>query len=276
MTAHSGSPQWRDPWPSPEAAWLDPPWLMSGRAVTAWFPAPWDVVEKALSPDLLPEPAPFLRSRLRFYDLRFQARGSAPVHAPPPRDGRFREAVVAFPARFDELDGEVSVFLWTDSDAYMTWGREAFGWPVTLAQVALSGPLWSSVELLGLSGECRVEPGSGVAAVTEISVTGVSSSSPPSGHWLTPRRLLHAAGNEGETRELLVVRPAVKAPGKRYSATGRVRFDFPSPHLLHALAAADAEVEVADGFELLVGADVEVLGSVRRWRNDGARVPSGS
>jgi hypothetical protein len=236
---------------------------MRGRAVTAWFQAPWKVVAGAMSPDLLPEAAPLVRARLRYYDLGFEAVGGASGHCVSPRSGRFQEGVVAFTARGAGLDGEVSVFLWTDSETYMLWGREVFGWPVRLAELDLSGPLWTSSTLDGAVGECRLADQWGTAALRDVRVTGPAPTGTPSGRWLTPRRVIHGAGRQGETRELLVVRPVVNKPGVRYAATGKVSFSFAAPHPLHLLNEMDAEVEVADGFELLIGADTDVVSPSR-------------
>ena len=258
MTPDAATLEWRDPWPSPELPWCDPPWLMRGRAATAWFEVPWEVAAASLSPDLLPEQSAKVRARLRFYDLAFTAPDAAEGPLVP-REGRFREGVVAFAARGGGLEGEVSLFLWTESETYLMWGREAFGWPVRLADVNLEGSLWKDDQLLGASGSARLRDGWGSASLLDVEVTEPATSGTPSGYWLTPRRVLHAAGCDGETRELLVVRPATNDPGTGYSGSGRVRFDFPAAHPLHSLGEFDARVEVADGFELLIGGDVEVL-----------------
>lgn len=253
----------RDPWPSPEPAWYDPPWLMRGRSATAWFQAPWEVVEQVMSPDLLPEAAPTVRARLRFYDLEFEAVGGASGQPLIPRIGRFKEGVVAFAARGGGLEGEVSLFLWSDSETYLMWGREVFGWPVRPAEVDLNGSLWTNSDLDDATGDCRLRDHSGEAAVRDVKITGRASAGTPSGHWLTPRRVLHGAGKDGETRELLVVHPVVNKPGEQFAASGTVGFDFPEPHPLHLLDEIDADVEVADGFELSIGAKVDVVSSSR-------------
>jgi len=226
--------------------------------VTAWFEAPWAVIERAMSPDLLPEATPFVRTRLRFYDLAFEALGEAHQPLAPP-EGRFREGAVGFPARWGSVDGESSLFLWTDSETYLMWAREGFGWPVLLAEVELEGELWGGVISEGASGEARLRDDWGSAALVDVRVLGRAPSGAPGGAWLTPRRVLHRGGLDGETREVLVVRPVVRAAGERHLARGRVRFDFPEPHPLGLLGELEAEVEVADGFALVVGADVEVV-----------------
>ena len=142
----------RHPWPSPHPAWQDPPWLLAGRVVTAWFLAPWGVAEAVMSPDLLPERAEQIRVRLRFYELTFIALGNNPGQSLAPKEGRFREAVVGFPARFKERNGELSLFMWTDSDTYLMWAREAFGWPLLKGAIALTGDIWTSENLEGATG----------------------------------------------------------------------------------------------------------------------------
>src|SRR5438445_7738773 len=88
----SGPTSWRNPWPSAQTPYCDPPWLMRGRSATAWFEAPWDVAASSMSPDLLPNRAPSVRARLRFYDLEFEA-ASAQTPLLAVRQGRFREGV---------------------------------------------------------------------------------------------------------------------------------------------------------------------------------------
>src|SRR4029453_6618899 len=65
----------RDPWPSPQPSWQDPPLVITGRVLTTWFEAPWAVLEASMSPELWPTHAPRIRIRLRFYELRFRALG---------------------------------------------------------------------------------------------------------------------------------------------------------------------------------------------------------
>jgi len=262
MSLNDPRPSWRNPWPSPQTPYLDPPWLMRGRAVTAWFDVPWDAVASVMSPDLMPAPAPTVRGRLRFYDMRFEGPREH-NHGLAPREGQFREGVVAFAARGAELDGEVSLFLWTDSITYLMWGREVFGWPIGLGEITLTGPLWTDTTVEGSSGDASLADQWGSAGLTNVTVTHRADAGTPSGHWLTPRRVLHAAGCDGETRELLVVRPAVRSPGTTWSGTGEVVFDFSPEHPLYVLNALDAhgDFEVADDFELQVGGDVLVAAS---------------
>jgi hypothetical protein len=256
--SESMGPERRHPWPSPHPAWQDPPWLLAGRVVTAWFMVPWHVAEGAMSPDLLPERTDEVRIRLRFYELTFEALGENPGQSLAPTEGNFREAVVGFPARFGELVGEVSLFMWTDSDTYLMWAREAFGWPLLRGDITLEGGMWSRDDLQGASGRAVVDTDWGSAELLEATVSDPTGSGSPAAWWLTPRRLVQRGGLDGERRELLAVRPGVRKAGERYSGSGRVAFDFREPHPLAALGGASAELELADGFELLVAETVEV------------------
>ena len=250
----------RDPWPSAQPAWHDPPWVLGGRVVTAWFMAPWEVVERSLSPDMLPEPASEIRTRLRFYELEFEALGRHPGQPLAPTRGRFKEAVVGFPARAGELEGESSMFMWTDSDTYMMWGREAFGWPLLRADVTLSGPVWTTEQLVGSSGGGSVVTPHGSAALLDAVVRDRSPAGLAALCWLTPRRLLTGPTESfDERRELLAVWPTVREEGERFAGEGRVSFDFDETHPLHALGEHDAELDILDGFELVVAERVELL-----------------
>lgn len=249
----------RDPWPSPQQAWPDPPWLMTGRSLTAWFDVPWGFVRRSMSPDLLPEEAETARIRLRFYDLAFTSLGAWHERSLAPREGRFREAVVGLPALAQGTAGEVSIFMWADAEPYLTWGREVFGWPVLRGQLDLLGPIWELTPDLGVVGECLLRCASGSARLDDIHLTARAGMGSPAGLWLTPRRILHAAGLAGETRDVLIVRPDVRRAGVRFVGTCRVTFAFEAPHPLAELGTVDAELDVADGFELVVGGDVSVL-----------------
>jgi hypothetical protein len=212
-----------------------------------------------LSPDLLPERADEVRIRLRFYDLSFTVLHPSHMQPLAPTTGRFREAAVGSPARWQELVGETSMFLWADSETYVMWAREAFGWPVLRGQIELTGSLWSADELLGASGSARVTDAWGSAFVQDAIVHSSAGSGSPAARWLTPRRLLRQGGLDGEIRELLMVSPTPLAVGARYKGTARASFTFDKRHPLARIPEAEAELDIADGFEIVVGENVDVL-----------------
>src|SRR6185312_12428778 len=88
--------------------WPDPPWQMRGTTVTAWFVPPRPLLDSVLGP-LCDDTDPRRLARVRFYDVEFAGQSR---NASVPAQGRFREAVVAFPARVADLIGEVSAFMW--------------------------------------------------------------------------------------------------------------------------------------------------------------------
>ena len=250
---------WRDPWPSLQPDWHDPPWVLSGRAATAWFELPWDLVLRVLSPDLLPAARPSVRSRLRFYDLSFHPVRTRDGRELEARSGRFREGAIGVPVRAGDAEGETSAFLWTDSEDYLLWGREAFGWPVRLAEFDFSGDLWQSKPGVGATGSCRLRDAWGSAVLLDLRILEAAPAGTPSGSWFTPRRLLHHDGGTHESRELLVVRPEVLRPGSTYVGSGCVEFNFRAPHPLSVLGELEANVEIADDFELVVGSDISII-----------------
>ncbi len=254
-------PRWSDPWPSVQPAWQDPPWRLSGRVMTAWFEAPWELIEAAVSPALRPPIEPKVRTRLRFYELAFMALGFSAGQSLAPASGTFREAAIGVPTRYQNIRGDTSVFMWADLDTYVMWAREAFGWPLLRAEIELGGDLWSeeSVEA-GYVGESTVTDAWGTAAIFNTAIAARVGPGPSKGAaWLTPRRILRHGQSGGEIRELQVVRPVVEQPGTRYTGEGQVRFDFKEPHPLALLGTGGADIDVVDGFSLCVGDDVEIL-----------------
>lgn len=251
------TPLRRDPWPSPIEAWMDPPWLMSGRSMTAWFAVPWMMVEASLSPDLRRSTMESVRIRLRFYDLAYTALSADRPGVIAPRTGRFREAVFGVPARFGEIDGEVSVYMWADSTDYTAWGREVFGWPVLPGSIQLDGGFWSGDSAIGATATAVMKSGSGSVSLVDVAVKSEASRGTPAGTWLTPRRRVQRSGLSSDERSVLIVRPEVRRPGRCFSGTCRVIIDLAEPHPFASLGAFNAELEAADGFEIVVGGDVD-------------------
>ena len=42
-------PLFPHPWPAPQHLWADPPWILSGTSITAWFEVDADVVANLVS-----------------------------------------------------------------------------------------------------------------------------------------------------------------------------------------------------------------------------------
>jgi hypothetical protein len=248
----------RDPWPSSQSAWNDPPWILEGRVVTAWFSTERARLAAFLSPDLMPrDDGTKVRSRIRFYDLSFRDER----HGENPFGGRFREAVVAFAGRAGTVDGEVSLFMWTDDDTYMLWGREVFGWPLERAAMSFDQSFWHSgtIDRSDLPGSSVARCAAGEIGLRIDEASEAPGLTGPGAMWITPRRVLWPGRSDGDTREVLLVKPEIMNRGQRYEAHGQAWLNFRAGHPLADLPVNEPTFEIVDGVRLRVGADVKVL-----------------
>ena len=243
---------------SAHIAWCDPPWTITGRSITAWFPIPRTVLEASL-PSHLRRAVGEDWARLRFYDARFEAPGVAEGLPFAPRAGAFREAVVAFPAAAGGLAGDATMFMWADGEAYTTWGREVYGWPVLRGELELDGGIWDSPLVAGARGSAALTASAGSAAVAGLELGERIESSTSGGWWITPRRRLERAGLGGEREDVVAARPQIVNHGRVYDARGEVHLEFAAGHPLHGLAPDVDRVVLVDGFELIVGGEVEIF-----------------
>jgi hypothetical protein len=243
---------------SAHIAWCDPPWLITGRSITAWFAVPPAVIEASLPPCLRRAGAEHW-ARLRFYDARFEARDAGEGTLPALRAGGFREAVVAFNAVAGDLEGDATTFMWADDEPYTTWGREVYGWPILRGELVLEGSIWDSPLATGAGGSGTLRASSGTAALTEVQLGEPTESATAGGWWITPRRRLKRAGLDGEHTDIVAARPQILSPGRAFDATGVIQFEFTSGHPLHGFAPTVDRVVLVDGFELVVGGEVEVV-----------------
>ncbi len=243
---------------SAQLAWPDPPWRISGRTLTAWFAIEREVLERALPPGLRCSPTEPTWARLRFYDASFESLAEGPTHPLVPRSGTFREAVIAFPACAGGTSGDATMFMWADSEAYTTWGREIFGWPILRGQVDLEGSLWGPEVTDSSTGGARATMTAGSAAMVGAKLAGRRESGRAGGCWLTPRRTLQRAGLDGERTEVVAARPRLLDPGRAYDCHAEVRLDLDPTHPLHGLRVAAHDVSFVDGFKMIVGEQLEV------------------
>ena len=244
-----------DPWPSMQPSWPAAPWIMTGTVLTAWFQLPREVLEGLISPSLIPQTSEIGQSRLRFYDVDFHSDDPDARQNP---DGHFREAVIGLPAASGGETGEISAFMWSDSDTYMLWGREVFGWPILRAAVDLNGELWAGNLASSAAGQSRVELADGSSASITIDGIGNELSQPTATAWFTPR-LVPEPSSASERRQLLVVRPTLIDPGRRHEVTGKTELMFREPHPLSGIHPRADRIEVSVGFVLRVGDRVDLL-----------------
>lgn len=234
--------------------WPDPPWDMRGTTVTAWFAPPRPLLERVLGP-LRDDRGPGRLARVRFYDVEFAGRSRNPGVA---TQGRFREAVVAFPARVGDLIGEVSAFMWTDSDTYLTWSREAFGWPLRRASFDLAGGVWDGSTDTG-TGRATLADGTITIEVTGSAQETTLEGVPGSGTWITPRMIIPSDPSAAGRIEINAVTPRIVTAGIQRPVRAKAQLSVPAGHPLHGLDPAIVRAELRTGCELVVGETVTTL-----------------
>jgi hypothetical protein len=261
MTDKNNRAQWSDPWPSGQPTWSDPPWVLRGRVLTAWFRAPWEALESSLSPELRPPKTDQVRIRCRFYDLSFEAVGLPSSGTVAQRKGRFKEAAVGFPCEHRGLKGDSSLFLWTNSEIYMLWAREVFGFPVRLGTVSLEGSIWTEEDPNGTVGGATVNDSWGSLSIEVQELREDQTTTRPAPPiWFTTRRVINPAGQGDDRREVFLVHPTARKMSKRYLGRGSVSASFPSDHPLSSLGAVqDADFDLFSEIELVIGDHVDSL-----------------
>ena len=232
--------------------WPEPPWRMRGTTVTAWFVPSRALLESVLGP--LRDATPDRLARVRFYDIEFTGPGRNPSAA----QGRFREAVVAFPARVADLIGEVSAFMWTDSDTYLTWSREAFGWPLRRASFDLGGGVWDGGTDTG-TGRATVAGGAITIEVTGSAPEATLEAVPGSGTWITPRMIIPSDPSAAGRIEINAVTPRIVTAGNQRPVRAKAQLSVPAGHPLHGLDPVIVRAELRAGCELVVGETVTTL-----------------
>jgi Acetoacetate decarboxylase (ADC) len=246
---------------------MDPPWVLRGSSVTAWFPTSAGMVKRMLSPDLEPvEEHGGVPTRLRFYWVDYGRVDGNPADRDGSagnwsRAGSFHEAVVAFAVSVGGSRGEVSCFMWTDDESYLLWGREAFGWPLLRADVRTGGTIWDgSQSRKAFDASARadgIELGLSGKIIGADERAGLSPAT-----WLTPRRTITwgADGKFGQMRELLLVHPQVIRAGQHVACQGDVEFRAPDGHPLASIRPlAEPILDAALNFEIIVGGQVRSL-----------------
>jgi len=247
-----------DPWPAPQVLWSDPPWIMSGNHITAWFEVDTFAVSELVSPSFSPmKTARGVPTRLRFYDVYYEPRdGDDRTRANG--SGNFREAVIAFKGSMAGVDGEYSAFMWTDDDRYMAWGREVFGWPLLRGDIRLVGPLWDASE----SGRtvCQlVHPDFNlIIEADEPESLELVERPPPL--WLTPRRIIFPSQDGHVRRDLNIVQPTVISAGNSQSHQGSVKLEGRKDSFVSKLQPlGSVRIESLEAFRICVGDQVKTI-----------------
>jgi len=175
---------------------------------------------------------------------------------------------VAFQVASGVIPSEISVFMWTDSDVYLAWGREAFGWPLVRGTFRLSGALWGAVperqatpeSQMQLGAAASVEVAGGSLGLTNVALASAAGPGVAPAEWIVPRRLLLWSPHRHDYREILVVSPRILAPGDRFEGSAELIVELSESSPLHGVIHSQkCEVVAASGFKLLVGADIRAM-----------------
>ena len=57
------------------------------------------------------------------------------------------------------------MFMWADDEAYTTWGREVFGWPILRGEFTFEGTIWDSPLAAGAPGSAMLQASAGRASL---------------------------------------------------------------------------------------------------------------
>lgn len=239
--------------------WPDPPWLMSGQTVTAWFHPPEELSSMLLGTEFRarshhPQPC-----RLRFYDVDFES-AAADSWQREPRSGHFHEAVVAIPGRCGDIDGEISAFMWTDSDAYSRWGREIFGWPLLAGQVEMAGSVWEGSGSQGTA-TLRCESGTATITVRGLGSSPAADTAAQPSIWLTPRRVVRFDPGFTDAIQMTAVTPELRRRGTTVNVDADMELSFTGDHPLAGLEFEPAGAQLHRGFQIVVGSSVRTVAS---------------
>jgi acetoacetate decarboxylase len=123
-----------------------PPWHFSSRTVSIFFRANVDAIDALLPHSLRQTDDPARRGIGRVTVQEFVCDwglGDDLVWTNPER-ALCHEGLIALPAMYGDIHGEVDAFLWCDNDAEFAASREMFGWPQKLGRVHLSWPFVSN------------------------------------------------------------------------------------------------------------------------------------
>lgn len=250
--------EFSNPWPAPHALWADPPWILSGTAITAWFETDASAVAELLSPSFIPAQGELgTPTRLRFYDIDYEPRdGDEQVRVSS--SGTFREAVIAFKGTIADVDGEFSAYMWTDDDRYMAWGREVFGWPLLRGDIRLAGALWDSSG--AGSTTCQLLQPEYTLTIEVDESEGTKGPDGPAANWLTPRRILFPGLGGAERRDLNIVRPTVLEAGRSLAHAGRVKMESSADVFMSKLTPlGNVSIHSLSGFRICVGDQVQTI-----------------
>lgn len=186
-------------------AYAPPPWNMKGRTVALWYRlTDPDEARRHVPAPLSLERDPLVRAR--FWDMHHDAvpglDGGEPCWTP------FREAVVAFPVRFGDVEGDYPTYMYADDPVYIAFGREVMGWPVRDGSIDFEEGD-GRVPSAGHALSARLVRGGVAIMRASLELTGrrveVDDSEPP--RWLSHKCIPHVSHPGAALSQLVVTGP---------------------------------------------------------------------
>lgn len=194
-------------------AYAPPPWNMRGRTLALWYRlADPDEASRHVPGSLSLEPDPIVRAR--FWDMHHDAVPG--IDGGEPRWTPFREAVVAFPVRYGDVEGDYPTYMYADEAAYTAFGREVMGWPVRDGSIDVEDEDEGENEHEGEGGpvagrrvSARLVRGGVAIMRASLELTGrrveVDDSEPP--RWLSHKCIPHVSHPGAALSQLVVTGP---------------------------------------------------------------------
>lgn len=237
-------------------AYRPPPWRMRGRTLALWYLLADPDEARRHVPDLLAmDPDPVVR--VRFWDMVHDACGPATTAGAgdAPTWTRFREAVVAFPVRYDGVEGDYPTYMYADEFAYTAFGREVMGWPVRGGVIDVDPePPGGPVGALRIGGRLRREGRELLRA--ELMLTGESrvDEDPHPPRWLASKVITDVARPSAVVAQLVATGPERIHRREIWQATGDLAFGEGPADELHFLAPRQVvEAQYWANVDLTVG-----------------------
>lgn len=233
-------------------AYGPPPWRMRGRTIALQYlladPAE---ARRHVPRHLSMDPDPVVR--VRFWELEHDAIG------PLGRDRTlwvsFREAVVAFPVRLDDVSGDYPVYMYADDFVYTSMGREVMGWPVRDGVISVDVEPDAGLSA-GVGMAARLVRGGRELMHVELELGDgrrvLRDEEPP--RWLTCKVVPDATGPRAAIAQLLATGPEAIHERTVWDATASLRFGEGTGDELHHLAPREIlHAEYWSGVDLTIG-----------------------
>ena len=215
-------------------AYLPPPWRMRGRTLAVWFRLQDpDEARRHVPPTVAMDDDPVVRAR--FWDMTYDA---VPGSTGGARGSRhFLEAVVAFPVRYGDIEGDYPTYMYADDWVYITAGRELQGWNVRGGQVDFDPePPNGLAGGVALTGELRSDGRPIMRARLELTGQRVESDDSEPPKWLTTKIIPDATRPGAQVGQLLSTGPERVNGRHVWQATADLIFGESPRDELHHLA----------------------------------------